>query len=111
MHALERAKERYNLDLNKEDLCQISKRCFKLDNVTKMFIKDAYGHFRKMKDAEGPYKLVYKNTLVCVVLLKSKNKRDKRYYVGTFLPLPKDKNENFISSKIYREVNKELEES
>ena len=111
MHALERAKERYNLDLDKEDLCQISKRCFSLNNVTKMYIKDAHGHLKQTKGSEGPYKLVYKDTLVWVILLKSKNKRDKRYYVGTFLPLPKDKNENFISSKIYREVNKELEES
>ena len=107
MHALERAKERYGLDLTKEDLRDISKRCVKLNNVVKMGVKDAYGHFRKMRGAEGPYKLEYNGTLICVVLVKSGNKADKRYYVGTFIPLPEDKNVNYISSKLYRELTKE----
>ena len=106
MHALERAKERYNLDLTKEDLCQIAKRCFKLEGATKMLIKDAHGYFKKVKGVAGPYKLEYRGILVCVVLLKSANTKDKRYYVGTFLPLPEDKNVNYISSKVYRELTK-----
>ena len=107
MHALERAKERYNLDLTKEDLCQIAKRCFKLDGATKMGVKDAHGHFKTMKGAAGPYKLEYNGTLICVVLMKSTNEKDKRYYVGTFLPLPEDRNVNYISSKLYRELTRE----
>lgn len=103
MHALERAKERYNLDLAKEDLCIIAKRCIKLVGATKLVVRDAHGHFKAMKGAAGPYKLEYKGKLVCVVLMKSGNVKDKRLYVGTFIPLPEN-NVNYISSKRYREL-------
>ena len=106
MHALERAKERYGLELTKEDLRDISKRCVKLNNAIKMGVKDAHGHFKKLKGPEGPYKLEYNGTLICVVLKKSGNKDDKRYYVGTFIPLPEDKNANYISSNLYRELSR-----
>ena len=109
MHALERAKERYGLDLTKDDLSKISKRCVKLISATKLGVKDIHGHFRKMKGAEGPYKLEYNGTLVYVVLTRSNKEDDKRYYIMTFLPIPEDKGLNYITSKMYREVTKERE--
>jgi len=106
-HALERVKQRYNLDLTSQDLQEIAKACLKGKNITKLSIRDKLGRLYTPNGIKGCYRVPYKNNIFDVVLSRGIDSRS--YRIATFLPKPKELNCAIIDSKDYNEVMKGIE--
>jgi hypothetical protein len=103
LHALKRAKERYNIDLTTEDLQNIVDLC--LDNKGKrLFIINKFGQLKctVQNNKAGCYRVWYNGMYLDVAIHYDYN--TKRYRVCTLLPKPKDVQCTTISSKDYLEV-------
>ena len=108
IHALQRAKERYNIDLDAHNLQEITEMCRDGKDVTKLTVRDKFGRLPK-KDYKSNYtcyRLNYKNKYMDVVF--EKQKENSR--IMTFLPAPKEPQYPIIDSavlnKILQDVNK-----
>ena len=104
IHALERAKERYNLDLSIEDLDNILEDCLK-GNATKLSVRNKFGKVQTTKGKIGCYRVKYKNTYMDVALAHGLERKSAR--VATFLPKPKDINFNIIDNRELNEILKD----
>jgi hypothetical protein len=105
-HALERAKERYGLELTNEDLDKIVEACVKGHDVTKLNVKDKFGKIRSAKsNLTGCYRLKYNKKYIDVVI--SRGVEAKSHRVATFLPAPKDTNCPIIDSKSYNTIKED----
>lgn len=102
IHAIQRAKERYNLDLTTEDLTDILKLCFK--SGKKLSVRDKFGIIKSVKGKTGPYRISYKNMVIDVSIDRSP--MDKSYRIATFLPKPKDIKTMIIDCKNYKIISK-----
>lgn len=100
IHALERVKERYNVELTQEDLQEIANECLK-GHATKLTVRDKFGKLNTAKGKKSCYRVKYKKNTFDVVLSDSHDKNS--YRIATFLPKPKDKYP-VIDSKDYMEV-------
>lgn len=100
IHAIERAKQRYNLDFTNEDLKQIADECLKTGKI--LSIKDAMG---RVKTSKSCYRIKYQNNILDVALDYG---LDKSVRVATFLPKPKDVNYTIIDSKQYNEIQNDI---
>ena len=102
IHAIERAKQRYNLDLTTDDLNNIAKEVLAGHNIKKLAVRDKLGRLYSSKNELGCYRLKYKNRLMDVVLSRCIDVDS--YRVATFLPEPKDPNVTIVDSKDYASV-------
>lgn len=107
IHALERAKERYDMVLSSQDLENIVQQVLAGTNVKKLTIKDRFGKFVTPKGRRGCYRLDYNNQTIDVVV--SRCLETESYRVATFLPRPMDTKTNVISSNIYNEIMKDID--
>lgn len=105
IHALERAKQRYNLDLSSEDLQNIADECLK-GHAVKLSVRDKFGKLNTAKGKKSCYRVNYKNNFLDVVLSDSQDSNS--YRIATFLPKPSDIKFNVIDSKDYNEVMKDV---
>lgn len=107
MHAIDRAKERYGLELTIEDLREITYRCRTNTDVTRLWVKNVYGMMprHKSNDLSGPYRLKYKGNTIFVAL--NRNREDGKYWVRTFLPKPENPSLNYIDGLKYSQLLKE----
>lgn len=102
IHAIKRAKERYNIDLTLQDLQEITKRCIKGKDVTRLTVRDKFGMLPKKDYKSGftCYRLKYNNKYMDVVFEQFKgNKR-----ITTFLPPPKEPQYPIIDSAVYNKI-------
>lgn len=106
IHALERVKERYNIDLSQEDLQEIANECLK-GHATKLTVRDKFGKLNTAKGRKSCYRVKYKKNIFDVVLSDSMDKNS--YRIATFLPKPKEINYTVIDTKDYNEVMKDVE--
>lgn len=102
IHAIERAKERYNLDLTTDDLNNIANEILAGRDIKKLTVKDKFGRLYTSKNELGCYRLKYKNKYLDVVLSRCTDKDS--YRVATFLPAPTDIKSPIIDSKDYKSV-------
>lgn len=96
-HAIQRAKERYNLDLTFSDLTELLNVCF--HGGKKLTVRDKLGRLKTVKGKKGPYRVNYKGMTLDVAVDKSP--MDKTYRIATFLPKPRDIQTTIIDSKDY----------
>lgn len=105
-HAVQRAKERYGLDLTEKDLEWIAKFCWSGNAGEPMLIKDIHGHYKKPFKSLKIFRFVYRDKLVEVVVRRHK---DGALRVLTFNP-PPDGKPNYVESmslQKYMEVRNE----
>lgn len=102
VHALQRAKERYNKVLDTTDLKEIQEACLS-GKAKPLSIKNKFGKISStiQKNKTGCYRINHKSTLYDVAIQCS---IDSSYRVATFLPKPKDKNCMIIDSKDYNTI-------
>lgn len=105
IHALQRAKERYNLDLTNEDLQSIIKDCL-AGKCNKLLVKNKFGQIKHTvkPNKEGCYRINYKGNIIDFVL----GKQNKQYRIATLLPKPKDTQSLCIDSKDYATIKGDL---
>lgn len=105
LHALRRAKERYDIDLTMEDLQNIVDLC--INNKAKtLFITNKFGQLKcaVKPNKAGCYRVWYNHMYLDVALEYDSN--IKKHRVSTFLPKPTDIQCTTITSKAYLEVTK-----
>lgn len=107
IHAIERAKQRYNVDLSSDDLKVIADEVLAGHDTKKLSVRDKLGRLYTSKNELGCYRLKYKNKYMDVVLSRCLDKNS--YRVATFLPAPKDLNSAIIDSKDYQSVMADCE--
>lgn len=100
VHAIQRAKERYNLDLTSLDLVELLNQCF--HGGKKLTVRDKLGRLKTVKGKKGPYRVNYKGMTVDVAVDKSP--MDKTYRIATFLPKPKNIQCTIVDSKDYNTI-------
>ena len=108
-HAIQRAKERYNLDLTETDLQEMATMCIQ-GKATRLNIRDKFGRIQSPKKQfkNGCYRLTYKDRLMDLYL---SNSIDHIYRVGTFLPEPAEPNIPIVEGKVFREITKDCEKT
>lgn len=99
IHAVDRAEQRYDIDLSQEDLDFIKEECLK-GKCKKLAVKDRLGRIQQSKGKWGCYRINYKERILDFVLTKY----GEDYRISTFLPEPKDPNYMIIDSKVYNDV-------
>ena len=99
IHAVDRAEQRYNVELSDEDLNYILKQCLE-GKCKKLSVRDKFGRLCTAKGKKGCYRINYKNKWLDFVVVHYDNK----YRIATFLPEPKDVNYTIIDSKIYNDI-------
>lgn len=105
IHALQRVKERYNMNLDTKDLQEITQMC-RDGNVTKLTVRDKFGRLPK-KDYKSNYtcyRLNYKNKYMDVVF--EKQRESSR--IMTFLPEPKEPQYPIIDSAVYNSIMQDV---
>ena len=108
IHAIQRARERYNIDLTPVDLQNIVNECL-AGRCHKLMVKDKFGIIRDtitLGTKDGCYRINYKDTIIDFVL--KKKKINKQYRVATLLPKPKDTKTLCINSKDYATIKGEI---
>lgn len=100
VHAIQRAKERYNLDLTIEDLKEVLNMVIS-GNCKKLTLRDKLGRLKTPKGMGAPYRINYKGATMDVAIDRG---RDKSLRVATFLPKPKDAQCTIIDSKDYNTI-------
>jgi len=88
IHALERAKERYNMDLTSEDLEVIMEQCLKGKDVSRLAVRDKFGTPHSPRNELGCYRLKYKGQVIDVALAKGLDRGS--YRIATFMPRPEN---------------------
>lgn len=104
-HAIQRAKERYNLDFTTEDLQAIANETLK-GNATKLSVRNKQGFLTKQKtNISGCYRIRYKKHWLDYVLTREEERRS--YRVTTFLPKPKDAKHLIIDCADYAKIQQD----
>lgn len=106
IHAIQRAKERYKLDLTLTELQQLTQICIEGKDITKLTVRDKFGRLPKKdyKNTFNCYRLNYKDKWIDVVF--EKNKEVSR--IVTFLPAPKEPNYPIIDGVVYNSIMKDV---
>ena len=102
IHAIERAKQRYNMELSTDDLNNIANEILAGRDIKKLTVKDKFGRLYTSKNELGCYRIKYKNKYMDVVLSRCADKNS--YRVATFLPAPEDVKSPIIDSKDYKSI-------
>lgn len=104
-HAKQRAMERYGKKLSNSDALSILRKCVPNNGYCKeLCIKDKWGMLRPLDKGLFAYRITYKNETYDIVV----SRRHDPPRIVTFLPKPTDPTQLWITTKIYRELNKDI---
>lgn len=106
-HAIQRAKERYNLDLTQEDIEYICKFCLAGNAGPPLLTKNIFGELKNYSVHTGRiYRMEYKGQIIEPVIKKTKGKNEVK--CATINPPPTSDGRCYTSNK-RREIERTLD--